>query len=144
MLDGKWMGTYVYGKSYGPALSGKVVQFVMDLKILNGQVSGYCQDIGEIEEAFEKPAEIEGTFERGKIFFTKRYPGLLVVDEKNYYAYSEAPSADITYQGMLKTKLFSGKKYFEGTWNVKAKFFTEDDKEVIVEDEGTWKMEKNA
>jgi hypothetical protein len=144
MLNGKWKGTYTYGKSYGDSLSGKTVAFVMDLKILNGQVSGYCQDIGEIEEAFEKPAEIEGTFEQGKIFFTKKYPGLLVVDEKNYYAYSDVPAADLTYQGTLKTRLFSRKKYFKGIWNLKSKFFTEDEKEQIVENKGIWKMQKDT
>lgn len=142
MLDGKWKGTYTYGKSYGDGLSGRIVEFVMDLKFLNGEVRGYCQDIDEIEEAFEKPAEIEGTFEKGKIFFSKKYPGLLVVDEKNYYAYSDVPPTVINYQGTLKTKLFSIKKYFKGTWNLKGQFFTEDGKEVIVENEGTWKMQK--
>jgi hypothetical protein len=142
MLEGKWKGKYTYGKGYGKGLAGRVVEFVIDLTINGDEVKGYCQDIGEIEEAFEKPAVIEGQFIQGKIVFTKRYPSRLDIDEKNIYVYSDLPSADIIYQGVLKTKLISRKKFFVGTWKIKSQSYTEDDKEVLVEYQGTWKMEK--
>lgn len=142
MIGGKWKGTYTLGKSYGNALAGKTVDFVMDLTINDGQIKGTCQDLGEIEEAFDKPASIEGSFTNGKIVFTKRYPGRLEVEEKNYYAYSEVPSADIVYKGVLKTKFFSRRKYYKGTWSIESQYYTEDNKEIIIKTEGVWKMQK--
>ena len=142
MLEGKWKGSYTLGQSYGDKLAGKTVAFVMDLTIKGDQISGYCQDIGEIEEAFDKPASIEGSFTNRKIVFTKRYPGRLSIDEKNYYSYSDVPSENIRYEGVLKFKLFSRKKYFKGTWSIQSQYYTDDNKETIVKNDGIWKMEQ--
>jgi hypothetical protein len=143
MNEEKWKGSYTLGKSYSKGLAGKTVNFVMILKIDNGKISGYCQDIGEIEDAFDKPAVIEGSLNQGKIVFTKKYPGMLVVDEENYYAFPDSPSSEITYKGVLKTNFFSRKKHFKGTWDLKAKFLNEDNEEITSEHEGTWLMERD-
>lgn len=142
MPEEKWKGTYTLGKSYGLPLTGKTVEFVMNLTIKDGQIKGTCQDLGEIEEAFDKPASIEGSLTNGKIVFTKRYPGRLEADEKNYYAYSDVPSADIIYKGVLKTKLFSRQKYFKGKWSIETLYRIENNKEIIIKTEGVWKMQK--
>jgi hypothetical protein len=142
-IQGKWKGQYTYGQGYPSALVGRTVEFMVDLFIDNNHLSGFCQDAGEVAEAFEKPATIQGTFAEGKIEFIKRYPGRLFIDEKNLYAYEDIPSSDIIYKGVLKKKLLSRKYYFKGTWSIETIVTNDNGKEECKIVRGKWKMYKD-
>lgn len=141
-ITGEWTGKYIYGDSYEEELRGRSVPFFMKLFFDGEFIKGTCID-EETNGIFSEPAKIEGTFENNTILYYKSYPdpqglvgpSLLIAKEYN-------STTSIQYTGVLKKKLFSRTRYFEGTWEIHGSFLDKDGIARYYTLDGTWKMEK--
>ena len=141
LITGKWIGSYIYGDSYGEELKGKAVSFTMEL-VYDGQIiRGTCID-DETKELFREPSKIEGTFENDAVLFYKSYPKVKGLVGASLLIAQEYNSSSIQYTGVLKKKFLSRKRFIEGTWEVNGSFL--DDKGVAnyYAFDGTWEVEK--
>jgi hypothetical protein len=141
IISGKWTGKYIYGENYVEELRGKAVAFQMELFYDGDLVTGTCID-EETKDLFSKPAKITGTFENNTILFFKSYPDVTGLVSASRLIAEEFNAASIEYTGILKKKFFSGRRFFEGTWQINGSFLDKNGVANYYELDGTWIMKK--
>ncbi len=109
-LTGKWQGTLLYGNTY-IAQRGKELHFEIDMIQDGNGITGKAKDI---EGAGMSPdnAEIKGFYEKGKIFFIKKYERAHYSDGKGGTIFvDEIEGPEIHYEGKFdsNTNRISGK-----------------------------------
>jgi hypothetical protein len=138
-INGKWTGTLVYGKIYGPD-AGKELHFEMEIAQENDQISGMAIDVRG-EGASPDSATINGQVGPSEIKFVKQYASLhymqggkMVIDRSQkgpliHYTgtFDEATG---TFSGIWKMRM-AIKLFF---WKIPLPFHAD----------GTWKIARKA
>jgi hypothetical protein len=142
-IEGKWEGYYNYGAAYGLQTHDTIVSFTVEISIdEHGIIKGTCTD-DIIKELSIAPAIIEGTYENETLFFIKKYPCLILVDENNKLTtVPDKPSSEIQYKGNLTRKLFSKTYMFKGEWDISGSLLDENGNAQYYSYDGTWTLKK--
>ncbi len=141
-LSGRWKGKYKYGDGYPDIIKGKSEPFEFDIRDDEGKIQGNCID--EIVKAVPgNSSAITGTFRDGLLIFSKKYRYQLFLDADGSRVQSDnEPSGEIHYAGHLKKRLFSGKPYFKGEWQINTEWTDEEGHSLTSSCGGTWEMTK--
>jgi hypothetical protein len=141
-IKGKWIGQLTYDSTYPIEYRNKVLSFQITISQEKELLKGECVD-DITEQLLLKAATIEGVYENEAIYFVKRYPCLITLDERNHLKLFPAePSMGIEYKGHLRKKLFSKKRYFKGTWDISGSYVDGNGMSYYYSMGGKWKMEK--
>ncbi|MBN9296622.1 MAG: hypothetical protein J0I41_06395 [Filimonas sp.] len=141
-IAGKWAGQLTYAKDYPEEYRSKIFSFSLDLSCCEDAVKGLCEDEFTNSLALN-PATIDGFFKNDSIYFIKRYPCLIMMDEDNLTkAFPTEPSVGIQYRGRLVQRLFSKKKYFKGHWDISGSYMDENGNKKYYRSGGDWEMRK--
>ncbi len=137
-INGLWKGEFTLGPEYGPR-AGKNIDFTADLKEDDDfSIEGICIE-NETKGFFKEPVTINGFREDVFISFVKKYPCLLLVDEKgNYIVDKEKEHPDIEYEGELDPE--TGR--IEGTFSTYSIVEDLDGNRFEVVYTGTWFLER--
>jgi hypothetical protein len=140
-FNGRWEGTFKYGKGYPDNIRGTKRAFSMELIFDDDRFQGTCEDV-YTREFFNKPALVTGECKGGYIKFNKHYPGLMCADENmQTIVVPDQPSFDIIYTGYFSKSIFSRALSFRGEWSITQTFVSEQGPfEFTVY--GTWVMKK--
>lgn len=132
---GKWIGQFTYGKDYPETVTGKSVDFEMDI-IQNGVAfDGTVTDEITKEHQLE-PATISGMIENMEISFIKTYSCLVVFNEQGILRTDpDSPAFETHYSGTWIDD------HFEGDWYA-VKELNEQEDILSTQGSGTWAMHK--
>ncbi len=141
-LSGKWKGYYRYGKEYPLKFRKLKEPFEIEIKYDDDVFSGICID-NYTKDLFKAPAVIDGSFEGDRIYFIKRYPGLLTLDENDKPTIIlNEPSYAIQYEGFLYKCFWGNDYYIKGEWSIDISYLDEGKNANYFSDTGTWKITK--
>jgi hypothetical protein len=142
LISGNWSGAYRYGRGYPAGVRGTRVLFSIRIDPFDGIFTGTCTDT-YTDEYFRAPAIIEGEIEGNRIYFIKRYPSLLTIDEQgNTIVIPDEPSVNIQYEGRLYKSFFSGKYYLKGEWNIDGSYLDDTGNAIYYSSSGSWKVSR--
>lgn len=141
-ISGKWVGHYKYGAGYSAEIQGMKEYFEMELTEEDGLIKGICRD-DITNQLTISPAEIEGTFEKGHIYFIKTYQYEISFNEYGQsVAKPHKPSHAIHYKANLKKRFFSKTYFFKGEWEISGSYLNAKKVPFHYSFSGTWKMKK--
>jgi hypothetical protein len=141
-IEGRWDGQALYGNNYPREYRNKILSFTADLWFDGEILKGNCED-DLTKELLLKPATIEGTYKNGSLHFIKKYPCLIIRDEKNMLKANHLePSFEIQYSGKMHRELFSRMEYSKGIWDIKASLIDKDGITHHYTIGGKWKMKR--
>ena len=115
-LQGLWVGTITYGKSY-KAFAGSELFFELELREEGNQISGEAMDTGGFGVSPD-PAKIIGFTKEREIHFVKQYTTCHFLDvDKRVIIDPSTPGLPIRYSGLFDEMT----QRFAGDWVMEAK-----------------------
>ena len=137
-LNGKWKGSYNYGKGYPIEMKDKSVTFTANLFSKTDHFTGTSQ---EDENGIIDEAKINGTLTNRKISFIKTYPKAYLLNmENNIKTHENFGQQIVHYSG----KYIDEEQRFVGNWEIHMTIIHPDGKEDKHFSSGKWEMKKNG
>ena len=124
-FSGEWKGYFSFGEGYKESLVGKKENFIMNLELYNGELTGTCADRFSQNDY---PANIQGFIADNFICFLKHYSVAYTINKNGNIKASEKISNPIAYTGIFDSKNES----FRGIWKIETTSYW-----------GEWKMNKS-
>ena len=137
-VSGQWKGAFTLGPEYGTR-EGESIDFRIEIQEDDdAEIEGVCIE-QETSALFKEPVTISGFREEGFISFVKKYPCLVLLDERgNYVLEKEKEHPDIEYEGELNPE--TGK--IEGTFSTYSIVEDVEGRRFEVVFTGTWFLER--
>ncbi len=117
-VNGIWKGEYAYEDKFQPTILKTAIPFVLRIKSTmdKGLFSGICQDDPESSK-IDFPANIYGTARDYELFFVKKYPKTLILDNNGGLTFGDEPHPDIIYRARITSD-----QRLLGTWQIERTF----------------------
>lgn len=140
LLKGRWKGVFIPGEEYGDDQGEETVFMLFIEEEKDNQFKGKSVDYDGYGENYH-PASIQGYVQGKFISFTKQYPFLYDVNNKNEALfYKDEKHPEIHYEGEYDP----GLKKFSGEWEMVTHIIEmgENDLEQLLR--GSWEMRKDT